>query len=105
MKVAIDFDSVLVQRSGIPTSSEVWRDGPVKDSEDALWHFFRKGIDMYIFSVRGKEEKDKIREWLEKHDFPPIELITNEKQPGTALYIDDRALRFTNWQDVRKLLG
>ena len=103
-KIGIDFDGVLVDRSGIVRGHEFIHEEPVKDAKDAVIWMKDKGYEPYVFTNRPEEEHRAIDSWLELHEFPGM-LITNVKQPGTLLYIDDRAVRFTNWQDVCKLLG
>ncbi len=50
---------------------------------------------------RTDQQKLDIMQWLVENNFPAPEDITCEKLPALA-YIDDRAVRFTNWGDIRK---
>lgn len=99
MKIAIDFDGTLVHRTGIPTSSDVWNDKPKKGAIATL----KLLKDFYIFTNRPKSEFNLIRLWLLENGYAKKVLITNKKQKDTTVYLDDRALRFTNWNDFRKL--
>ena len=106
---ALDFDGTIVDRSGVPTNSDVWMDPPKEDVIDVLWWMVKEDINFYIFTNRTEEEWSKIRDWLLRNDFTAFTnkdkpLNTNIKQPGTTIYLDDRALRFTSWNDFRKLI-
>ena len=104
MKIGVDFDGVIVKRRGIPTTSDVWSDPPMDRAVDSLWLFFNNKIDFYILTNRYEGEWLQIKAWLEKWNFPPVKLITNVKQKDTTIYLDDRAYRFTSWNDFRKLI-
>ena len=41
---------------------------------------------------------------LKEQGFPKMR-ITNIKESGTLAFIDDRAIRFDNWQNIRKYFG
>lgn len=98
MKYAIDFDGTLVHRTGIPTNSNVWMDKPKKGAIETL----RLLKDFYILTNRSEKDFPLIRLWLKDWGYTQEVLITNKKQPKTTVYLDDRAVRFTNWNDFRK---
>ena len=98
MKIAIDFDGVVCKRKGIPTIRGKWNDEPVEGSLESILLFKKLGYKVWIFT--SNPELNKVKKWLLKNRFPLLE-VTNIKKPAHA-YIDDRAIRFTNWQDVRK---
>ena len=98
MKIAIDFDGVICARNGIPTGELTWDDKPVDGALDAIKLFQKTGKKVWVFT--SNPDLDGVRDWLKKHNFPEIE-VTNIKKPAHA-FIDDRAIRFTNWQDIRK---
>ena len=66
-------------------------------------NYLSKYHEFYVLCAREDEELPKIKEWLDKHGFPEME-VTNKKRKGTSLFIDDRCYRFTNWKDISKLL-
>lgn len=105
MKIAIDFDGTLCKRTGIPTLEPWDKCGPVEGASQALWLLYERGIEFYILTAKAKTEFEKMRVWLNQWGFPQPEklFITNCKQKGTTVYIDDRGIRFTNWNDIRKL--
>jgi len=93
--IAIDFDGVIhAYRDG-------WIDGsiydvPVFNSIEGLRALNHKGYNIIIFTAR--EDLEAVKTWLAKWIALPIE-VTNKK-PQAIAYIDDRAIRFTNWQDI-----
>ena len=101
MKIAIDYDGVLIDHQDIPTSEKWWKDQPMKGAVDALW-LLSKEHEVYICTAREEKDWPIIEQWMDIHGFPKLE-ITNKKKPNTDVYIDDRAYRFTNWNDIYKL--
>jgi hypothetical protein len=63
-----------------------------------------------IFTTRLNPEFDgdvewkklQIVAWLNKYNIP-FDEVTNNK-PKAMCYIDDRAIRFTNWKDISNYL-
>jgi len=101
IKVAIDFDGVVVKRTGIPTQGTFENCEPMKGALDSIKLFLSTGFEVYICTNREHYEWLRMKLWLIKYGFPEIR-ITNKKEKETTVYIDDRAIRFTNWQDIRK---
>ncbi len=112
MSIAFDFDGVVHRyRKG-------WADGtiydqPVEGALEGLVSLLAKGESVFILSTRDPQQ---IKRWFEGvAHFPyPVEEIpvdvkfwnkpkvlgvTNRKLPATH-YVDDRAVRFTNWRDI-----
>ena len=84
-KIAIDFAGVL-SRNGVPV------DG-AKESLDKL-------TQEYLVIIFTTENTKMVEDWLNQWGFPSY-TVTNEK-PVAIAYIDDRAIRFTNWYDIQK---
>lgn len=97
MKIACDFDGVLCKRNGIPTVMKD-DDKPMEGALEAINLLLGQGHYVWVFT--SNPAPDKVRAWLTQNGFPELE-ITNIKKPA-HVYIDDRAIRFTNWQDMRK---
>jgi len=100
--IAIDFDGVIHKYSKGWLNGEIY-DEPVEGAFPAIIELYKRGYDVIVFSTR---EPEKIKKWFTKWYnklFPSrvmIELkVTKEKPPAIA-YIDDRAIRFTNWKDI-----
>lgn len=107
LKFAIDFDSTICERYGIPTKNgkhDFYNCPPVEDALEAIKWWKKIGHELYICTARPKKDWPKMRVWLKEHGFPRIR-ISNSKEMGTTAYIDDRAIRFTNWQDIRRIAG
>lgn len=106
--IAIDFDGVIHRYS------EGWEDGsiydePIEGAREAIRRLKRKGFKIVIFTTRLNPKFNEINEgvrncyqdiynWLKKH-LIEFDELTNNKPPAIA-YIDDRAIRFTNWKDI-----
>jgi hydroxymethylpyrimidine pyrophosphatase-like HAD family hydrolase len=92
--IAVDFDGV------VHSYEKGWNGGSIygtlkEDCKEVIDGLKAKGFNVVIFTAR--ENLDDVREWLIKMD---LELeVTNTKPPAIA-YIDDRAIRFTNWKDM-----
>jgi len=97
MNIAIDFDGVICKREGIPTDRD-WEDKPMDGALDAIKLLLKQGHKVWVFT--SNPELNEVEKWLKFWLFPELE-VTNIKKPAN-IYIDDRAIRFTNWQDMRK---
>ena len=95
--IAIDMDGVIHRYS------KGWFDGtlydePVEGAREKIQMLLDNGFEPVIFTTRTNRRI--VRQWLKKYGFPKLR-ITNRKEAALA-YIDDRAIRFTNWEDVIK---
>lgn len=99
-RICIDFDGVI-HRYGKGWGDGTAYDEPMEGALYAMKKLADQGYELVIFSTRPAAQ---IMEWLHKWwpegngEFP---LVTNEKLPAIA-YIDDRAIRFTNWSDISR---
>jgi thiamine monophosphate kinase len=101
MKIGIDFDGVIVERNEIPRETDFFLCRPTENALKAI-KWLREKHEVYVCTSR--REVDKIKRWLNQYGFPPLR-ITNWKEEGTHIYLDDRAVRFTTWLDFCKLMG
>ena len=106
-QLAIDFDGVIHK------SSKSFHDGTIYDdpvdgvgealkklSKDYTLIIYTCKANPYRPLVNAKTGIELIWEWLEKYGFDGyIEDITYTK-PNAKYYIDDKAVRFTNWNQV-----
>jgi hypothetical protein len=110
--LAIDFDGVICQ------FEKGWNNGlieerPVEGANIALEKFVTAGFTVIIFTTRynpelnndkAEEQKKAVNKWLLDNGFEKgkqYHEITGYK-PKAMAYIDDRGIRFTNWQDMMK---
>ena len=100
MRIGIDFDGVLIDHKNIPTRKHWWKDKPKPNALEAVTMLNEKH-DVHIFTAREENDWPAIMTWLYFHGFPILE-ITNVKRKGVEVFIDDRAIRFTNWIDIIK---
>ena len=106
-QLAIDFDGVIHKSSKSFHDGTIY-DDPVDGVGEALKQL-SKDYTLIIYTckanparplVNGKTGIELIWEWLKKYDFDRyIEDITYTK-PNAKYYIDDKAVRFTNWNQV-----
>lgn len=102
MKIAIDFDGVICKSEGIPTKKLPCAERePVEYALDAINYFLSLKHTIWVFT--SNPDIEEVKKWLKDHNFPNIE-VTNIKNPA-HVYIDDRAIRFTNWLDIRRYFG
>ena len=101
--IAIDFDGVIHKYSN------GWQDGEIYDeqmerAEYALKNLKSKGYKIVVFTTRGGDKAQRINmvNWFRDEGLSNyIDEITDKKPPAVA-YIDDRGIRFTNWDDIVK---
>lgn len=107
--ISIDFDQV------IHNDNLGWHDGtiygePIDGSLDAVRKLAEK-YTLVLFTAKAKPDRplvdgktgaELIWEWLEKHNIKDcFKEITAEK-PRCLFYIDDKAIRFLNWEQALK---
>jgi phosphoglycolate phosphatase-like HAD superfamily hydrolase len=93
--LAIDFDGV------IHSYLKGWQDGeiygaPMEGAREYMERLKSRGYTLIVFTTRV--DHGAVVEWLKKYKIP-FDGVTNIKPIATA-YIDDRAIRFTNWRDI-----
>jgi hypothetical protein len=109
--VAVDFDGV------IHAYSRGWQDGTIYDEPiPGAIEGIRALQGRYAVYVFTSREPVSVCHWLEERDIPAtvdlppdnvpdfwnsqaVVLVTNRKLPAVA-YLDDRAVRFTDWAAV-----
>jgi hypothetical protein len=110
--LAIDFDGVIHKNSKGFFDGTIY-DEPIEDSYEAL-ELLSKQYNLIIFSAKartdrpiidGKTGVELIWEWLEKYNMKQfISEVVSEK-PRALYYIDDKAIHFTNWNNVLNKLN
>lgn len=97
MRISLDFDGCLAEE-GIERGDI---GEPKKDALKAVVFLKDKGYELFVLTSRT--DFDKIKEWLTRWGFPEME-VTNKKMNAVA-YIDNQAIRFTNWVDICRYFG
>lgn len=105
--IAVDFDGVIHQYS------RGWQDGmiydpPMPGAIEALERLHRR-YRVVILTTRvnpdmpgGNEQLKRVVDWLEEQGFEEgvhFDEVTHAKPPA-VVYIDDRALHFTSWDQT-----
>jgi len=106
-QIGIDFDGVIHANSKGFFDGTVY-DVPVPGSIEAIKKISKK-YDIVVFSakartdrmlINGKTGVELIKDWLQKHGILKyVKEVTAEK-PRAVAYIDDKAIRFTTWENV-----
>ncbi len=102
--LAIDFDGVIHKYSKGWQGGIIY-DDPVDGAKESIFQLMNM-YEVVIFTSRG--DLNAVRAWLEsKFDFESkgfkVPEITNQK-PIAIAYIDDRGIRFTDWDSTLKFL-
>ena len=105
--IAIDFDGVIHKNSKGFSDGTVY-DEPVEGVKEGL-EYLSKSYKLVIYSckasndrplVNGKTGSELIYDWLVKYKLDSyIHDIVYEK-PNAKYYIDDKAIKFLNWNQV-----
>ncbi len=100
--IAVDFDNVIHKYE------KGWNGGvlygkPVAGAIAGLNKLRSRVDEVYILTARAVDEESakEVKEWLEVWGVENTDTleVSNIKKPATV-YVDDRALRFTNWPDI-----
>ena len=110
--LAIDFDGVIHKNSKGFYDGTVY-DEPINGSYEAL-KSLSKNYNLIIFSAKARTDRPLINnktgveliwEWLEKYNMKQfISEVVSEK-PRALYYIDDKAIHFTNWNNILNKLN
>jgi phosphoheptose isomerase len=105
INLGIDFDGVIHKNSKGFYDGTVY-DDPIEGTEEALKELSSK-YTLICYTAKAKPDRMLINgktgtqlvwEWLKKHKFDKyISKVTSEK-PRAVAYIDDKAVRFNNWE-------
>ena len=111
-QIAIDFDGVIHKSSKSFHDGTIY-DDPIDGVEEGL-KYLSKSYRLVIYTckanpdrplVNGKTGIELIWEWLQKYNLDKyIEDITFTK-PNAKYYIDDKAVRFINWDIIMGVIN
>lgn len=92
-RVAVDFDGVLHGYSNGWQGGAIY-DPPVEGTREALIELTKR-YELVVFTAR--HDLDAVRAWLVKHRLSHFFHDVSNRKPAAAVYLDDRALKFTSW--------
>ncbi len=111
-QIAIDFDGVIHKNTKGFYDGTVY-DEPIEGSIESIINIYNLGYTIVIFTakakidrplINGKTGQDLVWEWLKKYKIDKyIKEVTSEK-PRALYYIDDKGIRFENWNKINELL-
>lgn len=105
--LALDFDGVIHKNSKGFHDGTIY-DDPVSGAKEAL-EFLSKRYTLVIYTckalperplINGKTGTELIWEWLKKYELDQYISYVTYKKIRAAYYIDDKAIRFDNWEDA-----
>lgn len=95
--LAIDLDGTVCTINSDYSQCE-----PLPGSLDALKTLQARGFSIYLHTGRHINNARVTQAWLDRFEVPH-DLVVFGKPPA-RIYLDDRGMRFTNWDDVLEQL-
>jgi len=108
-QIGIDFDGVIHACTKGYHDGTIY-DDPVPGSYSALEILYKK-YEIVIYSAKARSDRPLVNgktgiqliwEWLEKHDMKQFVKDVTAEKPRAIFYIDDRAIRFFDWNSCLK---
>ena len=112
INIGIDFDGVIHKNSKGYYDGTIY-DDPVDGSYDALKKLSQEHT-VIIYSCKAKPDRGLINgqtgteliwQWLKKHDMAQFVSKVTAEKPRARYYIDDKAIRFTDWKSAFEKIG
>ncbi|HAI16949.1 MAG TPA: hypothetical protein DCM10_02310, partial [Xanthomarina gelatinilytica] len=103
----IDFDGVIHRNSKGFYDGTVY-DIPVDGAKEALEAIAKKYV-IVVYSAKARKDRmlidgktgvELIWEWLENHGMSHLVAEVTAEKPRAVCYIDDKAIRFTDWRSA-----
>lgn len=98
--IAVDFDGVIHDYKNGFQDGSIYGE-PVEGAIKGIKKLQEEGYTIVVFTARNNDNLWLVEAWLGEVCGLGNIKVTNKKIPALA-YIDDRGIRFTNWQDVVK---
>jgi hypothetical protein len=111
-QIGVDFDGVVHACTKGYHDGTIY-DEPIEGSYSAL-ELLSKKYDIIIYSAKARYDRplvnektgiELIWEWLEKYDMRKFVKDVTAIKPRAIFYIDDRAIRFENWESCLQQVG
>lgn len=93
--IAIDFDGVIHDSYKGWSNGEIYGD-LIPGAKETIEELKKKGYEPIVFTARTNLEP--VKGWLREKK---LDIRVTNKKPPAMCYIDDRAIRFINWKDIR----
>ena len=112
VNIGIDFDGVMHKCSKGYHDGTIY-DEPIAGSYEALKNISEK-YTIILYTCKAKPDRGLVNgktgvalvwEWLEKHNMSQFVSKVTAEKPRAVAYIDDKAIRFTNWKKCMKQLN
>ena len=106
VNIGVDFDGVIHKCSKGFYDGTIY-DDPVEGSFQALKELSKK-YKLIVYTCKAKPDRGLINgkngiqlvwDWLEKHNMSQFVSKVTAEKPRAVFYIDDKAIRFSNWND------
>ena len=99
--------TIMVDLDGVLCTEEVFLERPLAQpmagAREAVEKLRTAGYVVVIYTARGWGELRVTQKWLADHGFEYDGLQMGK--PIADVWIDDRAVRFTDWKDALQQLG
>lgn len=106
--IAIDFDGVLHKCSKGYYDGTVY-DDPIEGSLEAIKKIHDLGFRVIIYSCKSRSDRPSVDnkngtqmiwDWFKKHNVDKYVYDVVSEKPRALCFIDDKAVRFTNWSQT-----
>ena len=97
MKIIVDLDGTICTEEK-QFSRSLAKVNP--GAREALNHLKKKGFILIIYSARTWAEYELTIDWLKRNKIPFDQLILGK--PQGDYWIDDRAIKYKNWETILK---
>jgi uncharacterized HAD superfamily protein len=100
-RIAVDIDGVIASKleSGNYPEDYVKKE-PIAMAVSSLEKLKEKGHTVFLFTARWEDDRQVTEEWLETHGFKGLYEALVMGKPHYDVLIDDRALRFEDWNNA-----
>lgn len=112
INIGVDFDGVIHKNSKGYYDGTIY-DDPIEGSYEALNKLSQEHT-IIIYSCKAKPDRGLINgktgtaliwEWLKKHNMAQFVSKVTAEKPRARYYIDDKAVRFTDWESTFDKIG